>query len=300
MMKKTVLTAAFLAVVACSVQAAEFTPSVVPASALWVGHLDMAGLKGTAVGQALLADPRVADSPHRADFASRFGLDPVRDVRGLTLYTDSTGRLDAVVVFDTEPAAAKKLEAWRAQAGLTADRYGAYTIFSRSAGEGVPYQAVTDRGLVVAALSLDGVKRSLDVLDGTAPALDLAAFPAMVDRNGGAGSFAMVAGKDFGGDAQRVVPQVALLKEAGDVCLVLGEREGRVTAAMSVCAAGEPEAERLRNALLGLVELSRAMAANEGKAEALSAIAVSREGRTIRATGAWETGEVLKAAGVAE
>ncbi len=297
-MKKTILSA-WLAIAAGAVFAGGFTPSVAPASALWVCHLDVAGLKTSAVGKALWADPRVAGSPHLADIKARFGLDPLQDVRGMTLYTASTGRLDAVAVFEVDADAARKLAASREQAGMTAEPYGAHTIVRRSAGEGVPFHAVTANGRIVAALSLERVKQGLDVLDGKAPAMGSAVFSALADRNGGDGAIVVVAGSSFGNDMQGMFPQLSLLKQANSLCLTLGERDGQVKAALSVCAEAEAEAERMQNALLGLVEIGRAMAANEGKADFLRTVAVTRAGGTVRASGEWGTDEVLKAAGVA-
>ncbi len=288
---------AVLCAFAGTIRAEGFNPSVVPASACWILHLDMSGLKETDIGRALLATPAVMTSPQLSEFTTRFGLDPKRDLRGATAYTVSTGRLDAVAVLDPVPAAEARLKAWRESGGFVGQAYGTHTIYTRPAGSGVPFYAVTQDGRIVTALTLENVRQALDVLDGKKEALAASTLPALADRKAGDGAVLLIAGRAFGPEMQGVLPQISLLKKANSLCLALTAKAGQVTVALSVCADDEPESERLQNALLGLMEVGRALAANDGRSDLIQAVIVTREGKTVRADGSWKADEVLKMIG---
>jgi hypothetical protein len=297
-MKKTaLLSVAVLLAFSGVVRADGFNPSAVPASAVWILHVDMNGLKGTEFGRSLLAHPKVADSPKLAEFKTRFGLDPRRDLRSVTVYTVSTGRLDAAAVLEPEPAAAARFKAWREAAGFTAQKYGENTIYSRTAGPNAPLIAVTPDGRIVTALTLERVRQGLDVLDGKNAAFTPSSQPALADRQGGAGSILLLAGRGFGPEMQGLLPQITLLRKANSLCLKLGGKTGPVAAAFTVCADEEAEGERLKNALLGFIEIGRAMAANDGRPDFGQALVVTREGKTVRVDGTWTVDDVLKMVG---
>lgn len=293
MKKTTLLAAAVLLAFSGTLRAAAFRPSDVPASAYWILHLDVSGLKGTIAGRTLLANPKVTESAPLAEFTSRFGLDPRKDVRGVTVYTVSTGRLDAVAVIDPDPAAAARFKSWREGVGFTAQAYGAHTIYTRAAGQGAPLHAMTPDGRMVSALTLDLVRQGLDVLDGKRAPLAAPALPALADRKGGAGAILLLAGRAFGPEMQGLLPQISLLKKANSLCLAVGDKEGQVTAGLSVCADDEPEAVRVQNALLGFIEIGRAMAVHNGRPDPAKALAVTRETTTVRADGIWKLEDVL-------
>ncbi len=297
MIKMTARALAVLLALSGVARADGFNPSVVPTSAVWILHVDMSGLKGLAVGRSLMAHPQVADSPQLADFTTRFGLDPRRDLRGVTFYTVSTGRLDAVAVIDPEPASAARLQAWREAGGFTGQAYGTHTIYNRSTGQGIPFHAVVADGRIVTALAVDGVRRGLDVLDRKTAPLALSAFPALADRKSGAGAIFLLAGRAFGPEMQGLLPQISMLRKAGSLCLTLGEKGGQVAAVLSVSAEEEPEAERLQNTLLAFVEIGRAMAANDSRPDPAQSVTVTREGKMVHAEGAWKIDEILKMMG---
>ena len=298
-MKKTalLLVAGLAAAFAGAARADGFKPAAVPASVCWIWHVDVQGLKGSETGRALLADPSLAESPQVAAFTARFGLDPAKDLKSLTVYTVSTGRLDAVAVLEPAAAAGARLQAWRETAGYKSQSYGRHTIYGKPGEPGAPYQAAMPDGRIVAALTLDRMQLGLDVLDGKRESLKASALPALSDRKAGDGALVILTGKAFGPDVQGVLPQIALLRKANSLCLVVGEKDGRVSAGLSVCADDDAEAERLQNALLGFVEIGRAMAGDSAQPGFTDTVAVTREGRTIRADGKWTTDQVLKMMG---
>jgi hypothetical protein len=290
-MRRLLLFLAALTAAAGLSRAAAFKAAAVPASALWVVHLDTAGLKQSDAGRLLLARREWKESPLMAGFANRFGLDPVRDMRGLTLYTVSTGRLDAVAVIDPDPAAAVRLKAWREKTGWKAQALEGTTVYSRAAGQDKLFQAAASDGRIITAMTLDHVKRGLGVLEGRISPLQTEALPALADRNGGAGALILVAARTPGPDLIRLLPQLSLLKNADSLCLGFGEKDGLVKGVLTVTAPEGVEADRLRNALDGLVQLGRALGYSNGY-DPLQAVSVSAEGGFVRADGRWKTAEL--------
>ena len=286
-------TAAVLAGAAGLAGAESFPGRVAPAGVQWIAHLDLAAFRETAFGKAVIADPRVAGSPQKAELAERLGLDPARDIQSLTLYAAGTNRTDAVAVIVPEPAAAERVAAWRSQTNLAAETYGRHTIYRRSLGDGMPFRGVTPDGRLVAALTRDQVARALDLLDGKAPVLTPAAFPAWAE--GRAGVFLRIGGRQLGGDVQRIMPQATLLREARELVLLLGESDGRLWSVLVMQTDHEAAAERLQAALQGAIEIGRVMAANEGKGDLFRSLAVTRDGAAIRGTAAWPVAELLQA-----
>ena len=280
------------AVLGATAQAAAFKASAVPASALWVCHLDAAGMKQSAAGRRMLEQRALTESLPIARFAERFGLDPVRDMRGLTLYTVSTGRQDAVAVIDPEPAAAVRLKAWREKAGWKAQAVDGHSVYSRLAGKETLFQSVAPNGLIVTAMTLAHVQRGLAVLDGRTPALESKTMPALVDRKGGAGVLLLVAARTPNAEMIQMLPQLTLLKTADSLCLAVGEEEGLVTGGVTVSAADEAGAVRLQNALSALIEFSRAMGSGQGP-DPLRSISVTRVGGKVRADGRWTLDELM-------
>ncbi len=273
--------------------AGPFQPAAAPAAAYWVAHVDAAGLKETEAGRALLADPQVAGSPQWAAFTTRFGLDPKRDLRGMTLYTMSTGRLDAVAVMEVEPEGAGRLKSRLGTDAFSAAAYGSRIIHRRRGEKNAPYCAWAGGNRFVAAMTLERVQGGLDLLDGRGATLR-GVWPALTDRKDGAEAVLVLAGRAFGPEMQGVMPQLSLLRNATDLCLVVAEKAGRLQAGLSVTAKDEPDAQRLENTLRGLIEVARVMSGNDANDDPLRSIVVKGAGTTVRADGVWTTAEILK------
>lgn len=296
-MRRTLLLLAAGVAAAGAAWAGPFQPAAAPAAAYWVAHVDAAGLKGTETGRALLADPAVAGSPQWAAFTTRFGLDPKRDLRSMTLYTMSTGRLDAVAVLEVEPEGAKRLKGWLGTDEFSAAAYGSRTVHRRRAEKNAPFCAWAGGNRFVAAMTAERVQGGLDVLDGKGASLK-GVWPALTDRKDGAEAVLLLAGRSFGPEMRGLMPQLSMLRNATGLCFVLGEKAGRLEAGLTVTAGDAPEAQRLENTLLGLIEVGRAMAGNGAAgSDPLRSIAVKGDGTLVRADGAWTTAEVLKLMG---
>ncbi|MFO7536343.1 MAG: hypothetical protein R6X19_11815 [Kiritimatiellia bacterium] len=291
MKQKLLLLVAWVSAAAAA-WAAPFQPTAAPAAAFWVAHVDAAGLKETEAGRALLADQQVAGSPQWAAFTTRFGLDPKRDLRGMTLYTMSTGRLDAVAVMEVEPEGAGRLKSRLGTDAFSAVAYGNRVIHRRRGEKNAPYCAWAGGTRFVAAMTLEKVQRALDLLDGKGASLR-GVWPALTDRKDGAEAVLVLAGRGLGPEMQGVMPQLSLLRNATDLCLVVAEKAGRFRAGLSVTARDAPEAQRLEVTLVGLIEVARAM--GDGAAgDLLQAVVVQGAGSTVRADGVWPTAEIIK------
>jgi hypothetical protein len=291
------LSAALTVALAASAGAAPFKPSIVPASALWICHADADGLRRTEAGRLLLARPEWRASPGVSGFAARYGLDPARDMRGLTIYTVGTGRLDAVAVIDPEPAAAARLKGWRVANGWTAKPFEGHAVYSRAAGTDTLFQAVAPSGLIVAGMTLEHVRLGLAVMDGRLAALGSGSLPALADRKNGAGDLLLAAAHAPGADMVRVLPQLSLLKNADSLYVGFGEADGVITGRLTVSAPDAAEAERVEKALAALLDVLRAMGVSGG-GDALRGVSVTREGGKVRADGRWKTGELMSLLGL--
>ena len=178
----------FLAVclLAGSALATQIQLARVPASAQWVFHFDTDRFNVSKMKTLLTNDLNGAQSlPWMNTFQSRFGFDPIKDVKGVTVYGTKYDGNGGVVLIDLGFDAASLVAAWRTNPVYQAFTYETHTAFrstatgSQTSEDGPRFLAAYGSRLLVAASSEADLKTAIDALDGKVPPLRESPYPAL-------------------------------------------------------------------------------------------------------------------------
>ena len=211
------------------VGAERFDPARVRAEARWVAHVDVEALAKSDVYAALVADG-VVSVQEEVELVQELGLDPVKDLRGVTVYGVEEKGEHTVVVLD-----GKALHAWGD------DCFAAVLRREGSA-----------RRLVVQSDDRDAVSRACAVIEGRGASLagseKLRALPAE-------GSIVWAASTTRLAELDGLQVASNVVKLAEDVVFDLGESHGELFATLRVDAERAQEARQIQQVLQGAVAL---------------------------------------------
>ncbi len=154
--------------------AAPLDPGLVHADAAWVVHLDNEALNASTLNARVREfDPAAADL-NAKEFRDNFGLDPDKDLFGLTIYGGDQGPEDAIVIGDVRTQAAddlpKFLEGKRLAGFTQLDEAG--RTFRQWNVEGRPFvmlitpAANDSRRRVIVGATVQGVLKAARVAEG--------------------------------------------------------------------------------------------------------------------------------------
>jgi hypothetical protein len=154
----------------------------VPAEVRWVAHLDLEALARSSLFATIRAHPDFGAEIDFAEIEANFGLDPLKDVRGITVYRAGEGEEDVVAVCSGNARIEQATAKLAAMPGHRLAEVGGRAVHVLGEGADTWYAHVraqpegSDRVIVLAhgeALLTLG----LAVLDGQAPSLATAAKP---------------------------------------------------------------------------------------------------------------------------
>jgi hypothetical protein len=282
---------------------------VVDEKASWMFHLDAEAAVASTCGKFLVEQMRNDPKQPLKMAVEKFGVEPTRDVKGLTVYGFKPGEDDGVAVIVASAAVdglGEKLEG----AGLedfTATKSDGVTRYSwkdehRSWYLGVRPAKTGDERFVVLASSDGALDGGLAVLAGTRPsvkALDNSEANAPMLAKPSEGSILFVAAKGLG-DCEKF--KTSLVKEARSLTIDMGERsaEGgaKETYAKAVITASDPQvALNMQQMVQGMIAFGSMMARDNqlpGAAEALQSVKVSADGASVKITSVQSSDVVLK------
>ncbi len=275
----------------------------VAGDAVWVAHLDAVALLKSGIAKFVLAEAERKEGFLNgiATMRQELGFDPLRDVRGVTLYGKVHGDESGVVVFDATTDREKLLGIVAQRAPYKQSQYGDYTLHQwtdpaktvrdKRAGEQVVRPArerfgcFHDPNTILVATSMDLLKDAIDVLDGEARSLaETEALPTLPKP--APGVFLTLAAEDIKPPApkpgQRPRPHAAVLRNITDLSLQLGEVEEAMFLHLTALAGTPKQAMRVRQVVQGLVAVWQIMLAEREDLPVLGeTVQVNGEGGTV-------------------
>jgi len=300
-MKTRILAGLAVLTAAGSLAAAPLDEARLAADAKWVAHVDFDALRASTTVRAL-AGPWLATGRVQRELAKihdKVGLDPAKDLHGLTVYGPEPveGRGVALLIADFDRA---RLEAFLAeQPDHATASYGKSVIHSWThrrprRGDVTIHESLPGEATVLFSQDLGDLKAALDVLDGQAPNLSASDSPLKGPARPGT-----VLDLRAAGLAEAGLPlKSPILRRSELLRIALGEHESTAFVEARLVARSEQNAADMRDVVLGAVAFARLYCdGNDEALEILDAIRVQREGRSVTLTWEGRARDVLKVVG---
>jgi hypothetical protein len=161
--------------------AAPLAPEHVDAGAKWYGHTDLDAVRALPIVRESI-DKITANTnkaAHIAEVAAKLGIDPLRDIKGVTLYSTQYKEGDGVALVYVREADSTKLEAALAakHPDATSEAYGDRTLHTWTASgcHGQSRQVtgtIARSDLIIFAADAAEVRAALDVVDNKTAGLN--------------------------------------------------------------------------------------------------------------------------------
>ncbi len=222
------LAAAILLGLATLGQAAPLNPEVVAGDAKWVAHLDVDAMRESIVVQKAyqhfvekcsIAKPMLDVSP------ALIGMDPRKDLHGITLYGSRVGKHKGVLIVFAEANRKLLTERVKKARGYESSTHGSYELHSWTHKDRRGERPVTgafykDKVMIFSGSEAE-VKSALDVMDGKKPGLTCKVLAAKAPAG------TTVLARVVGIAKAETSGKSKLAKEIESVGIVTGENEGR-------------------------------------------------------------------------
>lgn len=257
----------------------------VPADAKWLVHIDVDAIKtgkvARAIGALLLSLPGGAE--HLKRVGDIVGIDPAKDLRGITIYGGRYAEPAAVVILRAEGDRERLMAFLKAVPGFHTEPYGEHELVEWTANPGKKSEhTVTGafHGPAVLVFGRDGaeVRKALDVLDGRSPGLG-ENDPLSPDHTP-PGTMIQARAVDL---AEVELPfKSPLVRKSKRFTVALGEHEDNVFAAATATTESTETAAQLRAVVEGLLAMAELeLDADEQATKLLEAVKVSSSEKTV-------------------
>jgi hypothetical protein len=246
-MKKTTLC---LLASAASLAAGELTPNQIPASAKWLLHGDIEGMRASETGKAVFQRIEADHGAKLVALKRMFSLHLLNDLSDVTLFGD--GKKDhAVVLFDGNFNRAHIQDVVKAADEYSEAAYEGYTIHSWKDKNKTQHAAFASDKLLVFSLQENLLREELDVLKANAPASENPILPA-------AGSKPLIVAGAKLADIELPNDAARILRTAEVLTLSAHENDGRFAIQLDAKTADSVHANRMRRMLDGVAAITEA------------------------------------------
>ena len=257
-MSKTNAVIGLLLAVAAVVTAEPLQRGHVVSDPAWVVHLDCDALRQTTIGHQLLTelDRPVVQKKFEA-IQAIFGLDPRKDLRGITVYSATKGEPDVVVLAYADFSMERLVGMVQTNKGYEVSTHSGYQIHSwiderKRTKDGEParvFSAIHTNKILILGQQVIRVGEALDVMDANQPSL--VTSKKLPQLGGGNGTF-------LSGAARAVeLPNenfaAAVLKQIRLVWLNAREAEGRTELKLALELSDAETAKHVSDVGRGLV-----------------------------------------------
>ena len=288
-MKKVILSVVATVLVSSTAFGGALDTKVVGGGASWVFHADIEAMLASELGKMFLAAAEKKEGFAKGveEMKKQFGCDPLKDIRGVTVYGPKFGARDAAVVVDATVAADKLIDILKEKESYKSEKYGKHAIHQwvekkRGADE-TTYACFYDNKTVVIATGLARLKGALNVLDGDSDNLTKTKAIKLLPESADGEFFVMAADKIEFPDGK--APRAAMLRGITSAVMQCGESEGGLFMTASVFADSDEDATNMRQFVQGVLAFSMMMRQQE-KFAALKdlgeKIEVSGKGKEVR------------------
>lgn len=285
MLKKPVsaLAASLLLLPLLTASAAPLAKSQVPATAKWLMHVDIDRLAASQTCAILTNSPTAgrAFQEHLARYRSLLGVDPLKDLRHVTLFgEDVTGdRGVALVSGDLRAeSVTRTLSAFPQYRAVPLDRWTLHKWRDRASGRDMNACLYSSRLLVIAS-DESGVTGAMNVLNGAKANLGKARDGLVVPPPR-AGTFFTAASRGYAGGELDPL-KAMILRSTESATLQIGETSGTVDAGLVLNAVSPEAAVQIEQILNGLIVAANLSGNADGLARLAALSEVARQERVV-------------------
>ena len=281
----------------------------VAGDAQWVAHVDVAVLLKSGIAKFILeeAEKKQDFLEGISKFRETFGFDPLKDIRGLTLYGKKLGDDKAVLVMDATMDQQKIVALLKSNDTYKEHEYGDYTIHQwtdppKPAKEpGAPpkpaktnYGAFYDAKTILVGGTIDLLKGAIDAMKDKGKSLAKSDALKILPKPA-AGVFALAAAEGIKLPPNAKPDKAALLRNVRDVTLQIGEKEGDTFLSLTALTATPERALKLRQVIQGFVALGQMMLAEQENLPALGEkVQVTGQENVVQVNAAVPTESLVK------
>ena len=263
-------------------------------------HLDVDGLRPTAIGQYLMSE---MDKPEAqgmvATFQTMLNLDPRKQLHGVTLYSTGKAPEDGVVLAYADFEEERLVTLAKGAKDYQSTSYKQHTIHSwineqKIGSNGVNprvYAAFPGGQLVILAQQEARVTQALDVLDHKAPSLVGSKLYPQLGASGSPG-FMQAAARKL--DIPDYAPNAALLRMAKVARLEIGEAQGQLKITLNLEAGDEEVSKQMLSVGQGLVALMKLQQDTPASVKLAEGLSLRQDGTGVAATLTVSTAQAIE------
>ena len=233
----------------------------VSGDAAWVAHVDVDALIKSGLGEFVLSKAAEKDEfiNGLVKIQEVFGFDPLKDIRGLTLYGGKIGDDQGVVIADATLDADKVLPLLRENATYRAIEHGDRVLHQWTDQKGdKPAKTQTgcfyDEKTIVVGSTVELVKKAIAVLDGEAANLTKTGAMSNLPKPA-AGAFLVAAAEGIDLSSKEKHPEAAMFRSVTSGVLQAGEVDGVLFASLALVTENAEDAANIRQMAQGFVAL---------------------------------------------
>ncbi len=259
-------------------KAASSQMSAVPPDAQWALHIDMQRLTSSTLFKGLLEENGPAKMKGKADnFLGKLKIDPMKDLKGITVFGRAARDEDAVVALRGKFDKAHLLGLIKAEEAHKEIPYGKSTIYS---WDGDEFGAFAAEDLILLSESEASIKAALDTLEKNKK--DVAAFPflARVMKESPNAIFAAAVNSISGLVGEKGKPVIlSKMRQAGGSIFESGEN---VNLKVSIAAESAQVAKDVEQAIRGLIAMASLQLVDAEAQAFAQSIKIDVDGENVR------------------
>ncbi|MDB6110598.1 MAG: hypothetical protein JWR69_2348 [Pedosphaera sp.] len=264
----------------------------------WLVHLDFDGFRPTTLGQYVLAE---MDKPEAKDklaaFQTIFSFDLRKQLHGATLYGSGLAPEEAVLIVYADFEADRLVTLAKAAKDYHSKEHNQHVIHNwrddhkkDKNGDKMRVYATIHGERVIFSQSESRVALALDVLDRTAPSLAAGSAFAGLGVPGNS-HFLEAAARKM--DFPDSTPNAAMLKLAKSLEFVLGEKDKKFHAAITLVADTEESAGHIVSIAQGLLALAKLQTEKPEATKFADAVVIKQDGARAHGSLTLPAGDIL-------
>jgi hypothetical protein len=233
-------------------------PAWIPAEATWIVHIDIQAGTASTIGGYLLAHRDHFQARGMEQFRQQLGIDPARDLKGITIYGESCEPEDAVALISATAATDSFLDRLRAQDSSYQQVKGERYTLDRWTEHGTPRfgyvrKSGEDERLILVSQDMAKLEQAIARTDPAAAAQPASALLAEAPAEG---SIVFAVATDLSSAAGRAKGMA--VQKLRDLRLDMGETPaGAIYAEGLITTASPGDAQNLKQMLEGAMAMGR-------------------------------------------
>lgn len=249
--------ATLIVTIAASAFAGPIQKAEIPATSTWAMHFDCEKAKDSEMGKLILNREKSEKEDQRLKgFIDKCGFDPIEDVKSVTVFGDSFGDKDGILIVKGD-IATDKLDAMLETAkDHKTSTYGNLIIHTwqdkhhNRPAVGCFY----DKTTILMGQKADKLKIAIDTLNKTAKGLDDESAKVVIPDVDDGVFFIICANKQNENLGQS--PHAAMLRNAKSLIFALGESDGNIASELQITAKTEADAALMSQIVSGMLSYS--------------------------------------------